>query len=225
MAGQDHAQRIGRARRQILQRFAVREAHQPWRCEPGREQHAVLRFGLRKSLELPGSVIDVVEVFANFCRDAGRACNGCAGGDAAVHRTGINVARPPARRDALRKSVGLGHAARSELQRLAAAKALRLDAFDMTMPGEEDLGHVHIPRTRRRRSVPWRGAGCNGVALMSAYDGSASEASRSDSGDHYGADDDRKDKVCDPASPAIEDEARWIAWAVEDVHLIAHGVF
>ena len=61
MARQHHAQRIGSPRRQVLQRFAVREAHQLRGGEPCREQRGVLRLGFGKRFELPGAVIDIVE--------------------------------------------------------------------------------------------------------------------------------------------------------------------
>ena len=66
MAREHHAQRIGRPRRQILQRFAVRESHQLRGGEPCREQRCVLCLGFGESLELPGAVIDIVEIVAVF---------------------------------------------------------------------------------------------------------------------------------------------------------------
>src|SRR5215472_2014281 len=66
MARQHHAQRIGCPSGPILQRFPVREPHELRRGEPGREQRRVLRFGLGEDFELPGAVIDIVEVLAGF---------------------------------------------------------------------------------------------------------------------------------------------------------------
>src|SRR5262249_35973686 len=141
MAREHHAQRIDRPRRQILQRFAVREAHQLRLGEPCRGQRGVLRLGFDKSFELPGAVIDIVEILAGFCGNAGRPRNRCRSCDAAAHRTGIDVAWSPPCGDALGQHRGLRRSALGELQRLAPAKSLRLDAFDMAVPGQDDFSH------------------------------------------------------------------------------------
>ena len=52
------------------------------------------------------------------------------------------------RGDALRNGLSLGAAARGEIKRLAAAEPFRLDAFDVAMPDQQDLGHDFISRTR-----------------------------------------------------------------------------
>jgi len=138
------------------------------------------------------------------------------------------------------------HSARGELQWLAPAKAFGLDAFNMTVPGQDDLGHrgfvpdalrhaivgcVIVIRTAdgaahhpSQQSLPWRSAGCNGMALVSAYrqprgvrDVAAETITE--------ADEDCQDKVHDPTIPAIADEARWISRAVENFNLIAHRIF
>ena len=106
-----------------------------------REQRGVLCLGFGESLELPGAVIDIAEIVAGFRGNAGGSRDRCGGRDAAAHRTGIDVDGPPVRGDALRQRCGLCHSAPGKLQRLAPAEPLRLDAFDMTVPGQDDLGH------------------------------------------------------------------------------------
>ena len=78
------------------------------RREPGGEQHRVLRFGVGEGFELPGAVIDIVEILAGFGRDAAGLGDGGRGRDAAAHRTRIDVARPPRAGDALRQRRRLG---------------------------------------------------------------------------------------------------------------------
>ena len=95
-----------------------------------------------EGLELPRAVIDVVEVVANFGGDAAGLGDGGCGFDAAAHRARIDVAWPPGAGDALRDGRSLGAPARREFERLAAAKSLGLDAFDVAVPGQQNFGHA-----------------------------------------------------------------------------------
>jgi hypothetical protein len=143
MAGEHQSQGIGRARRKVLQGFAVREADELWCRKPGGEQRRVFGFGVGESFELPSAVIDVVEVFANFrggnaagARDGFRRFHG------AAQRAGVDMARLPGGGDTPGDRFGLGAPLRGEVQRLAAAKAFGLDALDVPMTDQQDLRHA-----------------------------------------------------------------------------------
>src|SRR5262249_52155707 len=62
---EDETKRVGAAREEMLERLTVRETHQVRSREPGGEQLRVGGFDLVISLELPGAVIDVVEIVEN----------------------------------------------------------------------------------------------------------------------------------------------------------------
>ena len=108
------------------------------RRKPCGEQRRILRFGVGEGFELPGAVIDIVEIVAGFGGDAAGFGDGGRGFDAAAHRAGIDAVRPPGAGDALRDRLRLRAAARGEIERLPAAEPLRLDAFDVAVAGQQD---------------------------------------------------------------------------------------
>ena len=101
-------------------------------------------------LELPGAVIDVVEVAAHGggC-DAAGARDRFSGLHATAHWTGVDKGGLPGGSDALGDRLRLGVSLRGKLKRLAAAKALRLDAFDMAVTDQQDL-HSATPCAARQ---------------------------------------------------------------------------
>src|SRR5580700_10943389 len=144
MTAKDEPQRVGGARCEVLQRFAIRKADEMWRYEPRGEQRWIFAFGFFESLELPGAVVDVGEIIANFRRGAAGLGDGGAGLDAAAHRARIDPARLPGAGNAPRDRLRFVAAARSQVERRPAAKPFRLDAFDVAVADQQDFGHVVV---------------------------------------------------------------------------------
>src|SRR5580698_941294 len=128
------------------------------RCEPGGEQRRIFAFGLVESLELPGAVIDVAEIVANFRRCAAGLGDGGAGLDAAAHRARIDLARLPGAGDAPGHGLRLGTPEFSQIERRPAAKPFRLDAFDVAVADQQDFGHVLVVLLSRLCRVSARAA-------------------------------------------------------------------
>src|SRR3984957_7670914 len=142
MTAKDKPQRIGGACHEVLQRFAIRKADEMRRGEPRGEQCWILAFGLLKSLQLPGAVVDVCEVVANFRRRAAGLGYGGAGFDATAHRTRIDPARLPGAGNAARDGLCLGAPELGQIERRPTAKSLGLDAFDVAVTDQQDFGHA-----------------------------------------------------------------------------------
>ena len=64
--------------------------------------------------------------------------------DAALEGARIDGRGLPGRGDARRQRLGFGQALRGEFELGAAAKAFGMDAFDMAVAGQQDLGHPAI---------------------------------------------------------------------------------
>ena len=126
MTGKNKTQRIGAARRKVLQRFAVGKADQMRRGKPGGEQRRIVCLRLLESLELPGAVVDVVEIIANIGRDTAGFGDSGAGRDAAAQRARVDFGRPPGAGDALGKSGGLVAPAFGELEAARARGSVRV---------------------------------------------------------------------------------------------------
>src|SRR5262249_10906716 len=98
---------------------------------------------------LPAAVVNVVEVGA--CVAGGKPASvddRRAGIDAALQRACVDMHRFPGAGDTARQRLRFGAPVLGERQLLASAKALRRDAFDMTMAREQDLGHAADARCR-----------------------------------------------------------------------------
>src|SRR5262249_30020705 len=92
--------------------------------------------------ELPGAVVDIVEIGERRGFDATCCGDRRAGRHTASHWAGIDAPRAPARRGALRDREGLSLSARGERQIFPSAKARGLDALDVTVPGQNDFRHL-----------------------------------------------------------------------------------
>src|SRR5262245_26969953 len=116
--------------------------HKPRREEIG---SLVADFGI--GAELPGAVVDVVEIIEDLGLGPARPRDRGAGRHAAAHGARIDYARLPGRRDAARECIYFGATAVGQFQWCATAKPLRRDAFDVPVPDQEELGHVLRPAT------------------------------------------------------------------------------
>src|SRR5437588_8731563 len=109
------------------------------RCKPRSES---LRIGLLDLIigpRLPCAIVNIVEVIDGLRFDTARGGDGAPGLDAPLHRTGIALDRTPCRRDAARDGVSFQSSATGQRRLGSTAKALRLDAFDVAMPDQEDF--------------------------------------------------------------------------------------
>src|SRR5215831_21080933 len=118
------------------------------RREPRREEIGILVSDFCIGSELPSAVVDVVEIIEDLGLGPARLRDRGAGRHAAAHWTRVDPARLPRRRDASRESICLGATAVSQLQWLATAKPLGVDACDVPVPDQEEFGHGLRP-------APW----------------------------------------------------------------------
>src|SRR5215469_13980519 len=104
--------------------------------KPRREKHRIVSLCLLESFELPGSVIEIVEVIANLHRDAVDFGNCLCGLHATSHRTRVDCEGLPAAGDALGNGNGLCTSLGGEFERLATSKPCWHDAFHVTVANE-----------------------------------------------------------------------------------------
>src|SRR5271166_1947609 len=159
MTRQDEPQRVCASSDNVLKRLPIGKAYQMRRREPSREELRIFLSNFIVSSELPGAVIDIVEIVADDrCNLAGLR-DRVARRDAPAKWTCIHYARLPRGRDTSRDCSGLCATAFSEQKCLATSKSFGLDAFDVTMPDQQDLGHVHLRSAHTRallRQAPLR---------------------------------------------------------------------
>src|SRR5262249_16910716 len=86
------------------------------RREPRREEIGGLVANFRIGAELPGAVVDVVEIIEDLGLGPARLPDRGAGRHAAAHWTRVDPARLPRRRDAPRESICLGATAVCQFQ-------------------------------------------------------------------------------------------------------------
>src|SRR5262249_23851739 len=141
MAVQHQAQHIAGPRQQVLQRFAVGKAHALRQGLPSTIGLRHLGLDLGVGAHLPGAVVDIHQPVQRLGLDAARFGDQRAGSHAALQRAGVDHDRLPACRNALGERCRLDEALLGQRELSAAAKALGPDAFDMAMPGQQDLGH------------------------------------------------------------------------------------
>jgi len=134
-------------RNHVLQRFTVRESNQMRGGEPCSEKFWIGFLDFLVAPRLPRAIIDIVEFIDNLGFDATRLGDSIAGFDAPFHWTGIDLDWPPRGRDAPGNGLGFQTSATGQRQISATAKALWLDAFDMTMSEQENF--------RQRLSLSW----------------------------------------------------------------------
>src|SRR4029077_14238197 len=99
--------------------------------KPRREQRRILSLCLPEGFELPGSVIEIVEIIANLHCDAANMGDGVCSLNAASHRAGVDCARLPAAGNSLGNRNGLRTSLIGEFKRLATSKPWWLNAFDV----------------------------------------------------------------------------------------------
>ena len=133
-------QRIRGSRSQFLQRVAAREAYEVWSCEPGRVKFRFAHLHLRIGPHLPLAIVDVVELFDAGGLNLARAGYRCTGQDTPRKRARIHARWMPLLGDAARDRQRLGFSPFSQRQILPAAKARRMNAFDVTVANQDDLG-------------------------------------------------------------------------------------
>src|ERR1700722_441281 len=125
---------------------------------PGAVEPRLARQNLLVGLSLPAPVVDIDQRIDRLGTDAAGRGDLGAGRDAARERARVDLARAPARRDALGDRARLGATEARERQVGATAKPLGLDAFDMAVPDEKYLGHRSTPGSGACR----RGGGSTG---------------------------------------------------------------
>src|SRR5260370_26639843 len=93
---------------------------------------------------LPGAVVEIHQPIERARLDAARIADLGAGHHATLKPAGVDRHRLPLRRDALGERRSLGKAGWGEREFSPAAKARGLDALDMAVAGEEELGHSQV---------------------------------------------------------------------------------
>jgi len=139
MSIENQPKHIRRPRDHVLQRFAVRESNQMRGDEPCSEKFWIGFLDFLVAPRLPRAIIDIVEFIDNLGCDATPLGDSMAGLDAPFHWTGIDLDWPPRGGDAPGNGLGFQTSATGQRQISATAKALWLDAFDMTMSDQENF--------------------------------------------------------------------------------------
>ena len=100
-----------------------------------------------EGFELPRAVVGIVKIIANLCGDSTNLGYGFRRLYAAAQGARINSARLPATGNAICDGGGLGASLIGKFERFAAAKSLRLDAFDVPMTDQENFRHAFGSKT------------------------------------------------------------------------------
>src|SRR4029077_14941935 len=117
-----------------------------WRCEPRRVKFALSCLHLCKRLHLPAAVVDVVELFDALGLDLAGAGDRRTCEDTPRKRARIDACRLPPLGDAASDRQGLGLSTLGQGQVLPAAKAGRMNALDMAVANQDDLGQGSVLR-------------------------------------------------------------------------------
>src|SRR4029077_4837520 len=115
-----------------------------WRCEPRRVKFALGCLHLCKGLHLPAAVVDVVELFDALGLDLAGAGDRRTGEDTPRKRARVHACRAPPLGDAASDRQGLGLSALGQGQVLPAAEAGRMNAFDVAVANQDDLGQCAV---------------------------------------------------------------------------------
>lgn len=142
MSVECQTQRIRRSQNHVLERFAAWESHQMRSRKPRGVKFWFGSLHLLVGLHLPVAVIDIVELsdalaFYAACAGNGRTCQ-----DTSRKRTRVDYRRMPFLRYATSNRRSLRLSALSERQILPTAKAGRVDALDMAVAHQDDLGQL-----------------------------------------------------------------------------------
>jgi hypothetical protein len=95
MAVEDQPKRVCTARNNILKRLPSGKAHQMRGCEPSREELRTFLLHFLVSSELPGAIIDIVEIVSDNRCELAVLCDGVAGRNASFEWACVDHARLP----------------------------------------------------------------------------------------------------------------------------------
>jgi hypothetical protein len=111
-------------------------------CKPRSKEQGIFSTCLPEGFELPGAIVEVVEIVASLYGDSTNFSDNFCSLHAATHRTRIDCARLPMGSNAFGDSSGFRASLSGEFKWLAPPKSFGFDALNVPMANEQNFGHV-----------------------------------------------------------------------------------